>query len=440
MDQLDQKDLASLRVAVVGLGYVGLPLFAAFGRLVPTIGFDLDEGRVSELKEGHDRNGDLDDNRVAQVSHLEIGNDPDALARANFIIVTVPTPIDRYKCPDLSCLETASQMVGAHLKPGSVVVYESTVYPGVTEEVCQPILERASGLKAGQDFGLGYSPERINPGDMQHSLEGVIKVIAAKDEATLECMARAYGLVAKAGIHRAPDIRTAEAAKVIENIQRDVNVGLMNELTLLFHHLGLDTKAVLEAARTKWNFLPFQPGLVGGHCIPVDPYYLTYKAAEIGFHPEVILAGRRVNNYMGVFVAQETLRLLVSAGKKIQGAKVLVLGATFKENVRDLRSSRVFEMLDELQKYGVMAEVYEPMVAVEQLQKKGISTLNDRFQWSGSYDAIILAVPHREFLDQDTKQYLNLLRKDDGQGVVVDVRGVLDKQTIEKAGVVYWRL
>ena len=440
MDQLDRIDLNPLRVAVVGLGYVGLPLVAAFGRLVPTIGFDLDEGRVSELKEGHDRNGDLDDGSVAHVSHLEIGNDPDALARANFIIVTVPTPIDRYKCPDLSCLETASQTVGTHLKPGSVVVYESTVYPGVTEEVCQPILERASGLKAGQDFGLGYSPERINPADTQHGLESVIKVIAAMDESTLECMARVYGLVAKAGIHRAPDIRTAEAAKVIENIQRDVNVGLMNELTLLFHHLGLDTKAVLEAARTKWNFLPFEPGLVGGHCIPVDPYYLTYKAAEIGFHPEVILAGRRVNNYMGVYVARETLRLLVSAGKKIQGAKVLVLGATFKENVRDLRSSRVFEMLDELQKYGVKAEVYEPMVAVEQLQKKGISTLNGCFRWSGSYDAIILAVPHREFLDQKTKRYLNLLRKDDGQGVVVDVRGVLDKQTIEKAGVVYWRL
>jgi len=392
------------------------------------------------LKEGHDRNGDLEDGRVALASHLEIASDPSVLARANFIIVTVPTPIDRYKCPDLSCLETASQMVGTHLKPGSVVVYESTVYPGVTEEVCQPILERASGLKARQDFGLGYSPERINPGDTQHGLESVIKVIAAIDEATLECMARVYGLVAKAGIHRAPDIRTAEAAKLIENIQRDVNVGLMNELARLFHQLGIDTKAVLEAMRTKWNFLPFEPGLVGGHCIPVDPYYLTYKAAEIGFHPEVILAGRRVNNYMGVYVAQETLRLLVSAGKKIQGAKVLVLGATFKENVRDLRSSRVFEMLDELEKYGVKAEVYEPMVTVEQLQKKGIATLNGCFRWSGSYDAIILAVPHREFLDQKTERYLKLLRNGDGLGVVVDVRGVLDKQTIEKAGVVYWRL
>ena len=392
------------------------------------------------MKEGHDRNGDLEDGRVALASHLEIASDPSVLARANFIIVTVPTPIDRYKCPDLSCLETASQMVGTHLKPGSVVVYESTVYPGVTEEVCQPILERASGLKARQDFGLGYSPERINPGDTQHGLESVIKVIAAIDEATLECMARVYGLVAKAGIHRAPDIRTAEAAKLIENIQRDVNVGLMNELARLFHQLGIDTKAVLEAMRTKWNFLPFEPGLVGGHCIPVDPYYLTYKAAEIGFHPEVILAGRRVNNYMGVYVAQETLRLLVSAGKKIQGAKVLVLGATFKENVRDLRSSRVFEMLDELEKYGVKAEVYEPMVTVEQLQKKGIATLNGCFRWSGSYDAIILAVPHREFLDQKTERYLKLLRNGDGLGVVVDVRGVLDKQTIEKAGVVYWRL
>ncbi len=326
------------RLAVVGLGYVGLQLAVAFARHLPVIAFDADPARLEGLRSGHDANGEVEEGAL-RAGSLEFTGDADRLKEADLFVVAVPTPVDRAKRPDLSALVEASRLVGAALRPGAVVVYESTVYPGCTEEVCVPVLEDVSALKAGVDFKVGYSPERINPGDPEHTLEKVAKVVAGQDPETTDLLVRLYGLVVGAGVYRAPDIRTAEAAKVIENVQRDLNIALMNELAMLFHRLGLDTQEVLKAARTKWNFLPFEPGLVGGHCIPVDPYYLTHKAHEVGFHPEVILAGRRINDGMGRYIAGEIVKLLIRAGRAVRGAEVLVLGAAFKENVHDLRNS-----------------------------------------------------------------------------------------------------
>jgi len=303
------------QLCVVGLGCVGLPLAVAFAKHLPTVGFDIDGQRVAELERGYDRNGEVR-LEALRASRLRFTTDPESLRESDFIIVAVPTPVDRAKRPDLSHLTESSRLIGRHLQRGTTVVYESTVYPGCTEEVCIPILERESGLKAGVDFKAGYSPERINPGDPEHGLENVVKVVAGQDAETTERLARVYGLVVRAGIHRAPDIRTAEAAKVIENVQRDLNIALMNELAMLFHRMGLNTREVLAAARTKWNFLPFEPGLVGGHCIPVDPYYLTHKAQEVGYYPELILAERRINDGMGVYVARETVKLLIRAGRR----------------------------------------------------------------------------------------------------------------------------
>jgi len=328
-----------------------------------------------------------------------------------------------------------------------IIVYESTVYPGCTEEVCIPILEQESGLKAGKDFGVGYSPERINPGDPEHTLETIVKVVAAQDGETAETMAGVYGLVVKAGVYRAQDIKTAEAAKVIENIQRDLNIALMNELAMLFHRLGVDTQEVLKTAQTKWNFLPFGPGLVGGHCIPVDPYYLTHKAQEIGYHPEVILAGRRINDFMGVYVAQETIKLLIKAGKAVQGAKVLILGATFKEDVRDVRNTRIVELVRELETYGVEVAVYDPLVGAAELHKLGLRPVSDPFEPykpdgpnKPNYDAVILAVPHRAFCERAPERYLDLLKEDGKPGVLVDVRRALPGSAIKSAGAMYWSL
>jgi UDP-N-acetyl-D-galactosamine dehydrogenase len=319
------------------------------------------------------------------------------------------------------------------------VVYESTVYPGCTEEVCIPVLEQESGLKAGIHFKVGYSPERINPGDPEHTLETIVKVVAAQDGDTAETMAKVYGLAVKAGVYRAPNIKTAEAAKVIENIQRDLNIALMNELAMLFHRLGIDMHQVLGAARTKWNFLPFGPGLVGGHCIPVDPYYLTHKAQEIGYHPEVILAGRRINDFMGVYVAQETIKLLIKAGRSVHGAKVLVLGGTFKENVRDVRNTRVVELVRELESYGVEVSVHDPVAHAGDLERSGLKTIGDPFRMDDRYDAVVLAVSHDVFRQQGIETYLGLLRKD-GAGVLVDVKGVLPREAVEQAGTLYWSL
>ncbi len=465
-------------VGVVGLGYVGLSLASGFGRIIQTIAFDIDHGRIQELQEGHDSRGETPP-ELLKVPHLTLTNDPEALRKAEFLIVTVPTPVDRAKRPDLSHLIEASRLIGhvlKHRRPTTddrppitshkppvtshqplttshqppIIVYESTVYPGCTEEVCIPVLEQESGLKAGNDFKVGYSPERINPGDPEHTLETIVKVVAAQDGETAETVAKVYGLVVKAGVYKASDIRTAEAAKVIKNIQRDLNVALMNELAMLFQRLGVDTHEVLKAARTKWNFLPFEPGLVGGHCIPVDPYYLTYKAQEIGYHPEVILAGRRINDSMGAYVGQETVKLLIKARKAVSGAKVLVLGITFKENVRDVRNTRVVELVHELENYGIEVMVYDPLVDAAELQKLNLKAVSDPFQPhqrskpnKPQYDAVVLAVPHRVFREKEPEAYLTLLKDDDGPGVLVDVRGALrsvEEIHTKNPGVLYWIL
>ena len=429
-------------VAIVGLGYVGLPLAVGFAKHLRTIGYDVSHERVAELQQGYDRNGETPEHELRQPS-LIFTSDPSLLREADVIIVTVPTPVDKAKRPDLRPRLSASRTVGQHMKRGAIVVYESTVYPGCTEEDCVPVLEEVSGMKCGVDFKVGYSPERINPGDPEHTLETIVKVVAGQDEATTELLANLYGLVVKAGIHKAPNIRTAEAAKVIENTQRDLNIALMNELALLFHRLGLNTRDVLSAARTKWNFLPFEPGLVGGHCIPVDPYYLTHKAQEIGFHPEVILAGRRVNDQMGIYVASETVKLLIHAGRSVQGAKVLVLGVAFKENVPDVRDTRVRELIEELQSFGCDVEAHDPLVLVSDRARFKARFIENPFETrDGIYEAVVLTVPHRVFRERPLEDYLRLLRPS-GQGVFVDVRGVyLDafRNLQPPPPVLYWNL
>jgi UDP-N-acetyl-D-galactosamine dehydrogenase len=433
-------------VAVIGLGYVGLQLAVAFGRVVATVGYDIDAQRVRELHEGHDRQGEVSPAILREARYLTFTESPDPLARAEVCIVAVPTPVDAARRPDLRPLMDASRVVGQAWRPRArnpfgpppIVVFESTVYPGCTEEVCIPILEQESGLRAGVDFKWGYSPERINPGDPDHSFDKVVKVVAGHDAETTDLLARLYGLVVSAGVYRAPDVRTAEAAKVIENIQRDLNIALMNELSLLFNRMGLDTWEVLRAARTKWNFLRFEPGLVGGHCIPVDPYYLTYKAEEAGYHPDVILAGRRINDVMGQYVAGQTVKLLIQAGKKVAGARVLVLGVAFKENVRDTRNTRVVDLVRELESHRAQVVVHDPVVAEGELARLGLKVVGDPFSNDQRYDAVILAVPHRQFRDARLEQYRALLDDADGPGVLIDPKGVL--HTHEHAGVLYWTL
>ena len=426
------------QVAVIGLGYVGLPLAVAFSRHTRVIGFDIDRKRVAELRRGVDTTGEVRKEDLLQ-PRLSFTADPEDLYGSEVFIVTVPTPVDATKRPDLRPLESASRTVGRYLNPGAVVVYESTVYPGCTEEVCIPLLEEVSGLRAGKDFRVGYSPERINPGDPEHTLETIVKVVGGMDPETTDFLARLYGLVVKAGVHKAPDIRTAEAAKVIENIQRDLNIALMNELAMLFHRLGLDTQAVLEAAGTKWNFLRFTPGLVGGHCIPVDPYYLTHKAQEVNFHPHLILAGRRINDHMGRYVAQETIKLLIRAGHVVKGSRVLVLGATFKENVPDVRNSRVVDLVQELQGYGCVVQVYDPLVLPEARSGMGMDFVDELKSPIPRYDALILAVPHRVFLEAGWSHWRRFLREKNP--VVVDIKAVWRGEIRPgEEGLVYWCL
>lgn len=425
----------SRRIAVVGLGYVGLPVAVAFGKKGPVIGFDINKRKIEELQNGVDRTGEIseEDLRRAQISFT---HDPSSLKNADFIIVAVPTPINDALQPDLTILMRASELIGSNLKAGSIVVYESTVYPGATEEVCQPILERCSGLKCGKDFKIGYSPERINPGDKEHTLDRIVKVVSGMDEEALEVVARTYGSVVSAGVHRASSIKVAEAAKVIENTQRDLNIALMNELALIFHRLGIDTRAVLEAAGTKWNFLRFMPGLVGGHCIGVDPYYLTTKAESVGYHPQVILAGRRINNGMGVYVAEQTVKLLSRRGKPLAGSRVGVLGLTFKEDVPDVRNSRVPDIIKELQEYGVEVLVHDPMVdPVEADHEYGIRPV--AWEMLRELDGLVLAVTHRLYREMDISALLRPLTG--GSGVVMDVKAVLNPHLLPEA-VSYWRL
>ncbi len=423
------------RIAVVGLGYVGLPVALAFARCYPdTIGFDVDARKVAALQAGVDRSGDVAAADLA-ASSLTYTSDLDDLRGATFFVVAVPTPIDANRRPDLGPLRAASRTVGRVLTPGAVVVFESTVYPGVTEDVCGPILEEVSGLTRGVDFHLGYSPERINPGDHEHTLERIVKVVAGEDAATLERVANTYGTIIDAGVHRAPSIQVAEAAKVIENTQRDLNIALMNELALIFDRLELSTAAVLEAAGTKWNFLPFRPGLVGGHCIGVDPYYLTTKAEEVGYHPEVILAGRRINDGMGAFVAQKAVKLLSQREGGLGRARVGVLGLTFKENVADLRNSRVPDIVRELESFGAEVLVHDPMVADEDARHEyGI----DLRTWEDldGLDAIVYAVAHRVFAQRLPGDLPRMLLPD---GVFVDVKSALPRAAVP-ASVAYWAL
>jgi UDP-N-acetyl-D-glucosamine/UDP-N-acetyl-D-galactosamine dehydrogenase len=418
---------ADIRLAVVGLGYVGLPLAVGFGRQLPTLGFDVNAARIDELRRYRDHTLEMTSDELRAATQLTFGHDAQALADCNVFVVTVPTPIDRAKRPDLAPLQAASRTIGKTIGRGGVVIFESTVYPGATEEVCVPIIERESGLKFNQDFFVGYSPERINPGDKEHRLETIRKVTSGSTPEVADFVDALYRRVIKAGTHKASSIKVAEAAKVIENTQRDLNIALINELALIFHRMGIDTHDVLEAAGTKWNFLPFRPGLVGGHCIGVDPYYLTHKAQEIGYHPEVILSGRRINDGMGQHVAERVIRLMLQKRIHVAGAKVLVLGLTFKENCPDLRNTRVTDVIDEFKACHAEVDVYDPWVdPAEALHEYGLTLVSE--PRPASYDAIVLAVAHHQFTDMGATA-LRALGKPDC--VLFDVKNVLPREAVD---------
>lgn len=423
-------------VAVVGLGYVGLPLALAFGRVMPTIGFDVSETKVSAYRAGDDPAGEMKADRFSQASQISFEADPSCLNQADFLVVAVPTPIDLAKRPDLTPVERACETVAKHMQAGAIVIFESTVYPGVTEEVCVPLLEKISGLKNGQDFQVGYSPERINPGDTEHTLEKIIKVVSGQDEQTLQAVAGLYEQVIEAGVHRASSIKVAEAAKVIENTQRDLNIALMNELAIIFNEMQIDTMEVLEAAGTKWNFLPFRPGLVGGHCIGVDPYYLTHKAQILGYNPEVILAGRRINDGMGRFIASETIKQMVDAGSNIKGAQVLVMGLTFKENCADIRNTKVVDVIRELEEYGVEVLVWDPVADSEEAKQEYAVTLVE-LDGLSRIDAVVAAVPHRELLAYPLEQLAGHCQVG---APFVDIKSSFSRADLVKAGFRVWRL
>jgi UDP-N-acetyl-D-galactosamine dehydrogenase len=426
------------RVAIVGLGYVGLPIAVAFGKKEPVIAFDINAARVAELKAGYDRNQDIPKSDF-EGALAEYTTDPARLAAADFIIVAVPTPVDQAKRPDLTPLLRSSETVGRQLRPGSIVVYESTVYPGATEEVCVPILEKVSGLRCGHEFKIGYSPERINPGDHDHTFTKILKVVSGQDAETLEIVASVYASVVTAGVHKAASVKAAEAAKVIENTQRDLNIALINELAIIFHRMGIDTNDVLTAAGTKWNFLKFSPGLVGGHCIGVDPYYLTHKAEELGYIPQVILSGRRINDGMGVFVAKEVVKCTLARGQiSFNGSRPVasILGFTFKENVSDLRNTRVIDMVQALKSYSFDVQIHDPLAYPEEAKHEyGIKLT--KFEDLKPADAVILAVAHDQYRKEPWKLVSGLLKG--GQGVVADVRNVLPREQTP-AGIILWRL
>ena len=423
-------------VAVVGLGYVGLPLAVEFGKKVRTIGFDLSATKVENYKKFIDPTGEVSSEQLQAASMLEVTTDAAMLAQADYIIVAVPTPVDIAHVPDFTPLIGASKSVGAHMKRGSVVIYESTVYPGATEEVCIPLLEQQSGLKWKDGFNVGFSPERINPGDKEHTLTNILKVVSGDGDESLERIAQMYETVVTAGVYRASSIKVAEAAKVIENTQRDLNIALMNELAIIFDKIGIDTLEVLKAAGTKWNFLPFRPGLVGGHCIGVDPYYLTHKAEMIGYHPQVILAGRRINDGMAKFVAEKTVKSMISSGVSIKGAKVNLIGLTFKENCPDLRNSKVADIVYELQSYGVDVQVFDPLAEAEEAVHEYGITLQS---WESlpKADAVIVAVPHKEVLALSLTDFQSKLN--DG-GCFIDVKSQFDAKALGEAGYCVWRL
>jgi UDP-N-acetyl-D-galactosamine dehydrogenase len=424
------------RIAVVGLGYVGLPLAVHLARLYTVIGYDRSASRVRELSEGTDRTLEVTEEELRAVE-IRFTDRAEELAAAGLIIVAVPTPIDEARVPDLGPLRSASQAVGEHMSAGSCIVYESTVYPGATEEVCVPILESASGLRFGRDFTVGYSPERINPGDREHTLDRIVKVVSGSDPETAHLLAGVYGSVVPAGIHMVSSIKVAEAAKVIENTQRDLNIALMNELAMIFDRMGIDTVEVLEAAGTKWNFLPFRPGLVGGHCIGVDPYYLTFKAESLGYHPEMILAGRRINDAMGKMIAERMVKMLIRADRKVNGARVAVLGLTFKENVPDLRNTRVVDIVRELEDYGMVASVHDPLADPEEAEHYYGILLHSLEELQAS-EAVIVAVMHRQYKELGLEKIASLCAHE--PGIVLDVKSGFDKSEAERLGLVYGRI
>ena len=423
-------------IAVVGLGYVGLPLAIEFGVHFESIGYDLSAAKVARLREHDDSTGEVDRDDFARAKGLRFTSDPAALGEADVVIVAVPTPIDAARLPDFTPLIGASETVGRHMKRGAIVCYESTVYPGATEEVCIPVLERHSGLVWKRDFHVGYSPERINPGDKAHRLPTIVKVVAGDDEPTLKTLSALYGRVVTAGIHEASSIKVAEAAKVIENTQRDLNIALMNELAIVFERIGIDTQEVLAAAGTKWNFLRFTPGLVGGHCIGVDPYYLTHKAEMLGYQPQVILAGRRINDGMGKFIAEQTVKAMARGGFRIAGETVIVLGLTFKEDVPDLRNSKVADVVRELQSYGAKVLVHDPIAAADEAEHEYGITLTD---WAAlpRAAAVVAAVSHAAYRDAGVDAVLAKLAPG---GIFVDVKSAFERAVFERAGHTVWRL
>jgi UDP-N-acetyl-D-galactosamine dehydrogenase len=437
-----EKTLSKLNechVAVIGLGYVGLPLAVEFSRKWKTIGYDISEKKIRNLGRYTDPTGEVDSEALRSAldsGHLEVTTSPDRLAHADYFIVAVPTPVDQANVPDFSPLVAASTIVGRQMKSGVTVVYESTVYPGATEEVCVPVLERESGLRWKQDFHVGYSPERVNPGDAERTITKIVKVVSGDDSATLEAVSNLYGSIIEAGVFRASSIKVAEAAKVIENTQRDLNIALMNELAIIFDRLDIETSEVLQAAGTKWNFLPFRPGLVGGHCIGVDPYYLTYKAEMVGYHPQVILAGRRINDSMATHVAQQTVKRMIVRGSNVKGAKVVVLGLTFKENCKDLRNSKVIDLINELQDYGCDIFVHDPIAdPMEVSRELGVELSH----WVDlpQAEAIIAAVPHDFYLNMPLVEIATRLKP---SGVFIDVKSSYPKQALISMGFAVWRL
>ena len=419
--------LDDLKIAVIGLGYVGLPLAVEFGKKVNTLGFDINEVRINELKSGQDHTLEVSPEELAQAKYLQFSASLDELVASNFYIVTVPTPIDEYNQPDLTPLIKASRSIGKVLKKDDIVVYESTVYPGATEEVCVPILEEVSGLVFNKDFFVGYSPERINPGDKEHRVNNILKITSGSTQPIADYIDDVYRLIIDAGTHKASSIKVAEAAKVIENTQRDVNIALINELALIFNKMGIDTEDVLKAAGTKWNFLPFRPGLVGGHCIGVDPYYLTYKAQAIGYHPEIILAGRRLNDNMASYVATNLVKAMIQKDIKIKDANILILGLTFKENCPDIRNTKVVDIVKELKDYEANVDVYDPWINVTESQHEyGITPVSELVEQK--YDAIVLAVAHHQFKELGANNIRKLGKKD---VVIYDLKYVLDKQNVD---------
>ncbi len=424
------------KIAVVGLGYVGLPLAIHFGEKYNTIGFDLKTSIVENCKVHKDPTGEVNPEDFQRAVRFTATTDPEMMGDADFIIVAVPTPIDQAKRPDLTPVEGASQIVGRVMKKGAIVIFESTVYPGVTEDICVPILEKESGMIWKKDFHVGYSPERINPGDKEHTLTRIVKVVSGDDEPTLEKVAHLYESIVTAGVHRTKNIKEAEAAKVIENTQRDLNIALMNELALIFDRLGIDTKNVLEAAGSKWNFLKFSPGLVGGHCIGVDPYYLTFKAESEGYNPQIILAGRRINDNMGRFVVEKTVKMMIAQGQPIKDTRVGILGLTFKEDCPDLRNTRVVDIIAELESYGCDVMVHDPMADPKEAKKYyGV----DLCSWEAltNLGAIILAVPHGAYREKTVADLVSTLGRG---GCLIDVKSFLDMETVNKTGVPFWRL